>query len=246
MNNFEVIKKHGSKGREFWYAHELALALNYTSLEFIKIAKVAEKQCWKNGFNHRQHFFTDIAGRVMLSRYACNLIAHLADMNRPEVLMARTYFSILSQKQELDPQDANHIENYNRTMFRSHITDSNRELNKMVDSVFKSDPQLFALFNNAGYQGFYDEMGAAEVRDAKKLKPDQKILDHMISTEMSANLAIAELAKQEIIFGKKKKTANQLIGIHKKAGRRVRESVVRVTGVTPENFPVPEKSVKEL
>ena len=79
----------------------------------------------------------------------------------------------------------------------------------------------------------------------KKLKKNQKILDHMGSTELAANLFRAtqtdEKLRREKIRGKEK--ANQ---IHYEVGAKVRQTIKELGGTMPEDLPTPEKSIKEI
>ena len=47
--------------------------------------------------------------------------------------------------------------------------------------------QDFAIFQNKGYQGLYGGLGVKEIHERKGLKKNEKILDHMGSTELAAN-----------------------------------------------------------
>jgi len=46
----------------------------------------------------------------------------------------------------------------------------------------------YAIFQDHGYKGLYGGLGAKDIHAKKKLKKSQKILDHMGSTELAANL----------------------------------------------------------
>lgn len=77
------------------------------------------------------------------------------------------------------------------------------------------------------------------------MKKSQKILDHMGSTELAANLFRAtqteEKLKRENVRGKQR--ANDT---HFEAGRRVRQTIKELGGTMPENLPVPEKSIQQI
>ncbi len=103
----------------------------------------------------------------------------------------------------------------------------------------------YAIFQNKGYQGLYGGLGVKEIHLRKKLKKNQKILDHMGSTELAANLFRAtqtdEKLRREKIRGKEK--ANQ---IHYEVGAKVRQTIKELGGTMPEDLPTPEKSIKEI
>lgn len=103
----------------------------------------------------------------------------------------------------------------------------------------------YAIFQNKGYQGLYGGLGAKEIHERKGLKKSQKILDHMGSTELAANLFRAtqtdEKLRRENI--KSKKLANQT---HYKVGAKVRQTIKELGGTMPEDLPTPEKSIKQI
>lgn len=103
----------------------------------------------------------------------------------------------------------------------------------------------FAIFQNKGYQGLYGGLGVKEIHERKGLKKNEKILDHMGSTELAANLFRAtqtdEKLRRENTRGKEK--ANQT---HYEVGRKVRQTIAELGGTMPEDLPTPEKSIKQI
>lgn len=106
------------------------------------------------------------------------------------------------------------------------------------------EPYDYAIFQNYGYQGLYGGLGAKEIHAHKGLKKGQKILDHMGSTELAANLFRAtqteEKLRRENIKGKMK--ANQT---HYNVGKKVRQTIKELGGTMPEDLPVAE-SIKSV
>lgn len=88
-------------------------------------------------------------------------------------------------------------------------------------------------------------LDAKDIHERKGLKKNQKILDHMGSTELAANLFRATQAedklRRENIQGKSK--ANQT---HFEVGMVVRQTIERLGGTMPEDLPVAEKSIRQL
>lgn len=103
----------------------------------------------------------------------------------------------------------------------------------------------YAIFQNKGYQGLYGGLGAKDIHKRKKLEKKEKILDHMGSTELAANLFRAtqtdEKLRREEIRGKEK--ANQT---HYEVGNKVRQTIKELGGTMPEELPTPNKSIKEI
>ena len=82
-------------------------------------------------------------------------------------------------------------------------------------------------------------MTAKDIHVKKGLKKSQKILDHMGSTELAANLFRAtqteEKLQRENIKGKQK--ANMT---HYEVGAKVRQTIKELGGTMPENLPTAE------
>ena len=106
-------------------------------------------------------------------------------------------------------------------------------------------PLDYAIFQDHGYKGLYGGRGAKDIHALKGLKKSQKILDHMGSTELAANLFRAtqteEKLRREKVRGKLK--ANQT---HHEVGKKVRQTIADLGGTMPEALPTPKTSVKQL
>lgn len=91
----------------------------------------------------------------------------------------------------------------------------------------------------------YGGLTAQDIHKRKGLKKSQKILDHMGSEELAANLFRATQTdaklRRENIQGKEK--ANQT---HYEVGRKVRQTIAELGGTMPENLPTPDKSIKQI
>ena len=57
----------------------------------------------------------------------------------------------------------------------------------------------FAIFQNHGYRGLYGGLDNAGIHAKKGLKKSQKILDHMGSTELAANLFRATKTEEKLL-----------------------------------------------
>ena len=94
-----------------------------------------------------------------------------------------------------------------------------------------------------GYNQLTEEQ--KDIHKRKGLKKNQKILDHMGSTELAANLFRAtqtdDKLRRENIQGKEK--ANET---HFEVGKKVRNTIRELGGNMPENFETPEKSVRQI
>lgn len=74
------------------------------------------------------------------------------------------------------------------------------------------EPIDYAVFQNHGYKGLYGGLDAKGIHIHKGLKKSQNILDHMGSTELTANLFRAtqteEKLRRENIKGYKMQTSH--------------------------------------
>ena len=82
-------------------------------------------------------------------------------------------------------------------------------------------------------------------RYAYYLDKNQKILDHMGSTELAANLFIAtqtdDKLRRENIRGKENANITHFV-----VGKKVRQTIKELGGTMPEDLELPEKSIKEI
>lgn len=258
MKVFEDIKHIDENGMEFWYARELQTILGYTKWDnFKKVISKAMVSCENAGIS-TSDCFTDIGkpiisgkGKVeyiedyILTRYACYLIAQNGDPRKSVISLAQTYFAVQTRRQELQDNFEQLSEDQRRLAIRQELKSHNVSLAEAVKSAGVESPQDYAIFQNKGYKGLYGGLGAKEIHQRKGFKKSQKILDHMGSTELAANLFRAtqtdEKLRRENIQGKE--AANQT---HYDVGKKVRETIQELGGTMPENLPTPKKGIKQL
>jgi DNA-damage-inducible protein D len=103
----------------------------------------------------------------------------------------------------------------------------------------------YAIFQDHGYRGLYGGLAAKDIHARKGLKKSQKILDHMGSTELAANLFRATQTEEKLKRDQvnSRQQANQT---HLEVGRKVRQTIKDLGGTLPEALPTPEKSIKQI
>ena len=179
---------------------------------------------------------------VKLSRYACYLIVQNADPNKTIVAQGQTYFAIqtriaevrqMSEYQELSGEEEK------RLFLRTEMLKHNSLLASAAKDAGVIDSKDYAVFQNWGYQGLYGGMKAKDIHQRKGLKKSQKILDHMGSTELAANLFRAtqteEKLRRENIKGKQRANLT-----HYEVGAKVRQTIKELGGTMPEDLPTAE------
>lgn len=136
-------------------------------------------------------------------------------------------------------------EDQRRLMLRDELALHNKHLAATAQRAGVVTPLDYAVFQDHGYKGLYGGLGAKGIHARKGLKKSQKILDHMGSTELAANLFRATQAEDKLrregIQGKT--AANKT---HHEVGQKVRQTIEELGGTMPENLAVPDKSFKQL
>ena len=254
---FEDIRRTRSDGSEYWYARELASVLDYAKWEnFAKVIKRAMIACENSGHDASADFpevrkiveagaATKGIVDYELSRYACYLIVQNGDPRKEIIALGQTYFAVKTRQQELLEGYDQLSEDQKRLAIRNEMIQHNKSLAEAAQMAGVVDSRDYAIFQNKGYQGLYGGLGAKEIHARKGLKPNQKILDHMGSTELAANLFRAtqtdEKLRRENIRGKE--AANRT---HYEVGKKVRQTIAELGRTMPENLPTPQKSIKEI
>lgn len=258
--DFESIKQTDDQGREFWFARALGKLLEYSDFRnFTNVIEKARIACEGSGNNALDHIvdvteMIDLgkgATRPMpsfaLSRYACYLIVQNADPNKAIIARGQTYFALQTRRQELadEAQFAQLKENEKRLLLRQELKEHNKQL---VESAQKAGVETsldFAIFQNHGYKGLYGGMDQKAIHQHKGLKKSQKILDHMGSTELAANLFRATQAEEKLRRDQvnNKAQANQT---HYQVGQKVRQTIQELGGTMPENLPTPQNSITQI
>ena len=182
-----------------------------------------------------------------LSRYACYLIVQNADPSKEVVANGQTYFAIqtrIAEIKQMDEYNRLSSEEEKRLFLRNELARHNSQLADAARHAGVIESRDYAIFQNHGYKGLYGGLDAKAIHARKGLKKSQKILDHMGSTELAANLFRAtqteEKLRRENIKGKTK--ANQT---HYEVGKKVRQTIVELGGTMPEDLPVAD-SIKSL
>lgn len=258
--NFENLRHVDASGNEFWLARSLSPLLEYQDWRnFLQVLAKAKTACEKSGQSIDNHFgevtkmvsigsgakreLTDIR----LSRYACYLIVQNGDPSKPVIANGQTYFAMQTRRQELadDAHFALLDENEKRLAIRNELALHNKHLAAAAQNAGVTTPLDYAIFQDHGYRGLYGGLGAKDIHAHKSLKKSQKILDHMGSTELAANLFRAtqteEKLKRDHVSGKQK--ANQT---HFEVGTKVRQTIAELGGTMPEDLPTPESGIKQV
>ena len=129
-------------GVEFWFGRDLQELLGYSEWRNFKNAiEKAKTSCKNNGFKDIDHF-VDVNKMVpigsgsereikdiVLTRYACYLIAQNGDPKKQEIAFAQSYFALQTRKQELLEERIAELE---RLTARKKLSKTEKELSSLI------------------------------------------------------------------------------------------------------------------
>ncbi len=254
VSPFERIKRTNETGAEFWSSREFAEVLQYSDYRnFEAVVEKARLACLNSGHRIEDHF-VDVTEMVrigsgaerpvktvFMSRYACYLAVQNADPKKQIVALGQSYFAVQTRRQELQDQ---RIEEERRLLLREEMRRHNTQLADAAKGAGVVEPMDYAVFQNHGYRGLYGGLDAQDIHRRKGLKKSQKILDHMGSTELAANLFRATQTEEKLRRDrvKGKDAANTT---HHDVGVKVRQTIEELGGTMPEDLPAAD-SIKKL
>lgn len=239
------------KGFPFWYGREVMEILAYADWDnFLNVVNKAKLACDNSGRFSSKHFL-DITEMVsigsgakrkrenlVLSRYACYLIAMNGDTGKPEVSTAQTYFAEQTHRQEVEQALT---DQQRRLLVRDRVKDANK---KLFGAAKAAGVKRFGIFYDAGLKGLYGGLGRDDIKRVKGINQADDLLDCIDREELAANeFRITQTEaklKRDGIQGEEKATST-----HFMVGKRVRTAIQEIQGTMPEKLPaVP--SIKKL
>jgi DNA-damage-inducible protein D len=163
---FEGHAQQTEKGIEYWLARDLQQLLGYTKWEnFQTVIAKAKTSCEVSGHAVENHFF-DVRKMVkigsgtereiediMLTRYACYLIAQNGDPRKQEIAFAQTYFAVQTRRTELIEQRLLQAE---RVSARKKLSHTESELSAVIYEQTGGN-QDFALIRSKGDHALFDK-----------------------------------------------------------------------------------------
>lgn len=157
MNDFESVMHVTSDGVEFWLARELQSLLWYAKRDnFVEVIDKAKQSCKISSNAESDHFAgvgktiampkgaKKIIDDIMLTRYACYLIAQNGDPRKSEIAFAQTYFAVQTRKFEIIQEK---LTLYERVVARRKLSETEAELSKVIFEQTKND-RNFALIRS--------------------------------------------------------------------------------------------------
>lgn len=239
------------EGVECWSARELQVLLGYSKWEnFEKVIQKAKDAC-KNAGEEIDYHFPDIRKTIpmpkgaekeiddiLLTRYACYLVAQNGDSRKEEIAFAQNYFAVQTRRAELVEQ---RILEFERVKAREKLSQTEKQLSGILYER-GVDNQGFAVIRSKGDHALFRlntqmlkrKMGVPESRPIADFLPTISIKAKDLAAEMTGlNVQSKDLKGQTKI--EKEHIDNNLA---------VRNMLTQ-RGIVPENLP-PTEDVKKL
>ena len=238
-------------GVECWSARELQELLGYAKWDkFLNVVEKAQEACINAGERIANHFpqvekMVEIgsgASRpiidILLTRYACYLIAQNGDSNKPEIAFAQNYFAVQTRRAELIEQ---RLLDFERVQARAKLA----ETEKFLSGVLYErgvDSKGFAIIRSKGDKALFRldtkilkrKLGAPDSRPLADFLPTISIKAKDLAAEMtSVNVQQKDLHGQSPIEQE-----------HIDNNTAVRDMLVG-RGIYPEQLP-PAEDVKKV
>lgn len=222
-----------------WAVSQIAELLGYGDGEnIIKAVNKAKVSAGNAGISLKENFFDgtmfDQAGEIFVTKYAALLIIMNADVRKPAVGIAQSFFALQVDKQRLEDEK--------RIKTRLDVVTENSKLNGVAKTVGVQD---FQKFNGVGVSALYGGKTVAAIQHGKGLKKSQHYLDYAGSEELAANLfritqTAAALRRQT------KSSETVACHTHREVGKNVRRVIIQSGNTPPENLPAATSKVDSL
>lgn len=208
QNEFNAISNILDDGRtEYWYARDLQKSLGYDRWEnFVNVLNKAKTACEISGIEVADHF-RDVTKMVtigsnaprqiediMLTRYACYLIAQNGDSRKEQIAFAQTYFAIQTRKQEILEQ---RLELEDRLQARAKLRESETELSKNIYERGVDD-KGFARIRSKGDSALFGGYATQAMKDKLEVPDNRSLADFLPTITITAKNLATEITNHNV------------------------------------------------
>ncbi|MBN2700997.1 MAG: DNA damage-inducible protein D [Methylohalobius sp. ZOD2] len=243
---FEAHAQETEGGVEFWLARDLQHLLGYSKWDnFLNVVSKAKTACEISEHAIEDHFadvgkMVDLGSGsrrevddIMLTRYACYLIAQNGDPRKQEIAFAQTYFAIQTRRVELIEQRLLEAE---RLSARQKLTLTEKELSEVIYEQTGGN-RNFAIIRSKGDQALFGKSTHA-MKSQWKVPTKRPLADFAPTIILKAK----DFATEITIFNAKQQQMNSEPAIsseHITNNKAVRKTLLE-RGIRPESLPAAE------
>lgn len=248
--NFEDYV-HQQDGVEFWFARDLQKLLGYDEWRnFGKVIEKAKESCKTANNPVSDHFVGTnksipvpkggerIIEDLLLTRYACYLIAQNGDPRKEEIGFAQSYFAVQTRKQEIIED---HIQLAERLKARKHLKDSEKGLSR---NIYERgvDESGFARIRSKGDMALFGGHTTAAMKNRLEVPEHRPLADFLPTVTITAKNLATEITNFNVT--KEDMQGEDPITVeHVQNNQDVRELLLK-RGIRPESLPPEEDLVK--
>ncbi|MDP5105502.1 DNA damage-inducible protein D [uncultured Polaribacter sp.] len=249
--NFEDNSQTTETGIEFWFARDLQQLLGYSEWRNFQKVILKSKTACEITNNLISDHFVDVNKMVslgsgsereiediMLTRYACYLIAQNGDPRKENIAFAQNYFAMQTRKFELIEQ---RIKDWERLQARQKLTLSEKDLSELIYEKTGND-RNFGLIRSKGDQALFGK-STQQMKTKLGVPKGRALADYLPTITIKAK----DFATEITVFNTKEKDLRNERSIsaeHITNNRSVRKILIE-RGIQPENLPA-EEDIKKL